>query len=618
MYQLIQSRLGFTVLFFAVLLNCPSVQALSLIDQRIKVSGLWKDGKLAVYKLKYRDARKDPAIGMINGSVENLNRNLNRFNLGPYLISWNKQTDFSLVTTTELVNGQRLEVVVQSNNTGQLTALRIESETSYDSPDTLEVLGAVSSAQQQANGDIYATILGQWLVIPGRQVSPALVLTRQQDDRRPEDQLNIDLFGKPLTIGGEVGVTPRYRHNFNLDSDNNRDRVRLDTEVQLELFYSLNPNLAFFLEGQFNYEQDLYRGSDGTRRGQEEFKRGETWVFWGDILNTGVSLQAGRQNFRESREWWWDEDLDGLRIFYNRPFFHFEAGVAEQFFSLSTVDNGVPAEDQDIFRFLTHLSWTWASNQTLGLFLLHQNDHSKQEALGQLLRDDNDTIDEADSTATWLGVRSQNRLSTEQFGEFDFWADSAWVWGEERIVEFDDSAFPGIAVVDAVATEQFDGWALDVGLSWEAPLAYRPSLILGYAIGSREFRQTGLQDNNDRFNSASRFRYYGELLRPELANLQIWTAGVSLPIMANSSISALYHYYRQVDTQPLLRNGRIGPDPNGRNPSIGHEWDLVLALEEWQHWELEFVTSVFRAGSAYGDKSGNIAVDAVFKVNYNF
>ncbi len=91
-----------------------------------------------------------------------------------------------------------------------------------------------------------------------------------------------------------------------------------------------------------------------------------------------------------------------------------------------------------------------------------------------------------------------------------------------------------------------------------------------------------------------------------------------MPFWKNSSVSALYQFYRQVDAQPFLRQGRINPDPNGISPDIGQEWDLVVALEEWNHWELEFVTAAFRAGPAYGEKSGNIAVNMVFKVNYNF
>ncbi|MCF6251764.1 MAG: alginate export family protein [Methylococcaceae bacterium] len=617
MYRLIKFFFAITTVLIMVLLTLKPVHALSLIDQRIKVSGVWSNNKLVVYKLKYRDSRKDPLIGRINGTISDLDESQKSFKLGPYLIIWNEYTNFQQLTKADLSNWDSIKVIVQNNNIDQLTAIRIEQGTSDRSQDVLQVLGTIKTVQHRTNGDILANLLGKIIVIPSQHISPAFVLTRKQDDRRPDEQLDILLFGKPLTIGGEIGITPRYRRNFNLDPDKNRDRIRLDTEAQLELFYSWNSNLAFFLEGQVNYQQDLYRGNNGTRKSENEVKRGESWIFWGDIFNSSLSLQIGRQNFRESREWWWDDDLDAVRIFYNRPFFHFEAGIAEQFFSLSTLDNGIPAEEEKLLRILSRISWTWASKQTVGLFFLHQNDHSRQDSIGKLIRDDD--LDPVDGKVTWVGLRTLNKFSTSNHGKFDFWMDGAWVHGDEHNIEFDDSGIEDISVVKNIEDNDFEGWALDVGLTWEIPFSWKPSFTIAYALGSREFRQTGLQDNNDRFGAVSRFRYYGELLRPELSNLQIWTAGATLPFLQNSSVSALYHYYRQVDAQTFLRNGRIGPaPPNGISPSIGHEWDLIVALEEWNHWELEFVTAIFKAGSAYGKKSSNIAVDMVFKVNYNF
>lgn len=605
----------FKVLLFLFIANQP-VQALTLIEQRIKVSAIWKGNKLVVYKLKYRDQQKDQNSGRISGSISGLSPKQKTFKLGPYLITWNENTKFQQLTPDILLDGYKAKVIGRNNNSGQFVAARIEPGSSDSDSGSLQILGSVSAVQPKPNGDVEATVLGQLIVIPSRQISPAFVLTRKQDDRRPDDQLTFQLFDKPLTIGGEIGITPRYRKNFNLDSDRNRDRVRLDSEVQLELFYPWSANLAFFVEGQVNYEQDLYRGNNGTTRGDAEFKRGESWVFWGDILQSGFSLQAGRQNFRESREWWWDDDLDAVRLFYNRPFWHFEVGVAEQLFATSTLDDGIEAEDKDVLRVLAHLSWAWASKQQLGVFFLHQHDHSSQEPIGSLVQDE--FSDPIDGNATWVGLRTLNRISFDNVGDFHFWADGAWVKGEERLFDFDDSEVEGVSIVEDIENQDFEGWALDVGLTWEIPLSWEPSLTIGYAIGTKEFRQTGLQDNNDRFRAVSRFRYYGELLRPELSNLQIWTAAATVPFLHNSSISVLYHYYRQVDAQPFLRDGRIDPDPEGISPSIGQEWDLVIALEEWEHWELEFVAGVFKAGSAYGENSGNIAASVELKVNYNF
>jgi hypothetical protein len=68
--------------------------------------------------------------------------------------------------------------------------------------------------------------------------------------------------------------------------------------------------------------------------------------------------------------------------------------------------------------------------------------------------------------------------------------------------------------------------------------------------------------------------------------------------------------------QKLLR------DMQSRNwvcqTDFGQEWDVVIGIEEWEHLELELVGAVFRAGNAYGSRSGEQASALIFKLNYNF
>lgn len=591
--------------------------AVNLLNRRIKTTGILKDGRVVAYKFKYRKVSRDAKSGRLNGQIHGLNLQDKTLFIGPAQIEWDSQTRFDQIGETDLKNGVALKVIGILMADNRIHAKQFEPGSSEIVDDkTVQVLGTITSVETQSDGSILATIMGVPVMVSAMQISPALLLTRKQDDRRPDQQRKIELFGRPLTIGGEIGVTPRYRGNFNLNPDRNRDRVRLDTQAELELFYAWNANIAYFLEGQASYEQNLYRGNSSRLGSETLLRRGQMWVFWGDIENSGVSLQLGRQNFREPREWWWDNDLDAIRIFFDRPFIHAEAGISQQLFPVSTQDDGIPSDEEDVLRVLSHVNWIWSSKQELGLFFLYQEDHSSRPKLGERVRDDR--VDPVDGDFTWLGLRTFNRLTTDDIGEFDFWADTVWIDGNETTFDFDDSAGLGFSLVDQITERHISGWALDLGLIWELPINWRPALTIGYAVGTRNFRQTGLQDNNNRFRSVSRFRYYGELLRPELSNLQVWTAALTVPILRNSSVTALYHYYRQVDAQPFLRDGRIDADPNGISPSIGHEWDLVVGLEEWQNWEFELVTAIFKADSAYGSLSGNIAVNAVFKINYNF
>jgi len=605
---------GFLV---AMCLISETADAITLLDRRIKATGILKNDQVVAFKFKYRKPSRDARYGRVDGQIKHLDIDKKSLFIGPLGVDWNNKTRFDQLKESELKDGTALKVIGTVTPAGRIHATRFEpGSAAIIDATTVQVLGTISNVQANPDGSLLVRVMGMPILISAQQISPAIVLTRQQDDRRPGQQLKVELFGRPLTIGGEVGVTPRYRNNFNLNPSRNRDRVRLDTEAQLELFYPWNANLAFFLEGQASYEQNLYRGSSSRLGSEIQLRRGQSWVFWGDIAESGINFQVGRQNIRETREWWWDDDLDAVRVSFDRPFIHFEAAVAEQLVPVSTSDNGIDAEKNDVLRILSRFNWQWDARHALDLFMLYQNDHSKRDSIGDRFPDE--STDPVDGNLSWLGLRTMNKFSSSDFGEFDLWIDSAWIDGDERMADFDDTDIDGISVVDSLSSKSISGWALDFGLTWELPIAWRPALTFGYAVGTRDFRQTGLQDNNNRFRSVNRFRYYGELLRPELANLHIWTVAATLPILENSSITALYHYYRQVDARPLLRNARLNTDPNGVNTSIGHEWDLIIGLEEWQNLELEFVAALFKAGAAYGPFTGNIAFNAVFKVNYNF
>ncbi|MGH9960610.1 MAG: alginate export family protein, partial [Pyrinomonadaceae bacterium] len=132
------------------------------------------------------------------------------------------------------------------------------------------------------------------------------------------------------------------------------------------------------------------------------------------------------------------------------------------------------------------------------------------------------------------------------------------------------------------------------------------------------FRQTGLQNNRDRFNGVNRFRYYGDLLRPELSNLEIGSALSGFRFWSESSGELGYHWYRQVEAAPFLRETRINADPEGREESLGQEWDLIVGLEEWRHVDVELSGSLFRAGSAFGPLEGELAYQVLLEIDYNF
>ena len=87
------------------------------------------------------------------------------------------------------------------------------------------------------------------------------------------------------------------------------------------------------------------------------------------------------------------------------------------------------------------------------------------------------------------------------------------------------------------------------------------------------FRQTGLHDNEEEFS------YYGEWFEPELSNLRIVTTGVSWPLFENGLLAIAHHRYWQTELATTLRDAETSPNPNGKDKSLGREWDVIVEFD---------------------------------------
>jgi alginate production protein len=102
------------------------------------------------------------------------------------------------------------------------------------------------------------------------------------------------------------------------------------------------------------------------------------------------------------------------------------------------------------------------------------------------------------------------------------------------------------------------------------------------------------------------FKYYGELLDPELSNLSIFTAGTGINPTEESSIDLVYHYYLQDKASNSLRNVGIEAEPDGRNKGLGSEIDLILGyVGRGETIELALILGYFIPGSAFPSESEN-------------
>jgi alginate production protein len=499
------------------------------------------------------------------------------------------------------------------------------------------------------------------------------ILIRRPDRNRPDHPVTFPVFGRPLVFGGRLTAFTRYDRDKLLDFDfddlddsdddgdgditepqdaaNGQtpkdDELRVEIGLELDAFYPFTDNIAAYVEMGAAY-RNLAWAKNAHTKDDWIWARGETWLYFGQILDSPLAVQAGRQRFYDNREWWWDQNLDAARLRLDLPRFHAQVAVAQELLPVQLDDSSIDPEDKNILQILANVQWEWAKKNRIGIYALHRNDHSS----GQFVRDPanpcvpEDEIpiflppeareffrtgcssyeDESDEDLTWFGVSASGRWKLGDAGRFYYWLEAAGVTGKETFTDYGGET--GSRFVTSRARHKVNGYGVDVGVIWETRLPGKPFFTLGFAHGSgrsgdteerdRGFRQTGMQDNKDKSRGVVSFRYYGELFDPELANLNIATAGVGMRFLEKSSVDFLYHHYRQDEATPFARDIFFKRDPDGRHRHIGDEIDLIIGIEDWEPIEFKIVGSIFRAGEAFQPLDGELSYQAALRIRLNY
>lgn len=229
--------------------------------------------------------------------------------------------------------------------------------------------GAAGNPDEDQAGEIEVQSLGERL-------------TEREDETRVEEPFTIELFGSPLSLRGQYEIALEARSRVALGKASARDKqLQLDQELELEAFYELNRALSFFAQVRPGWEEDF-------ESGQTDFfvERGEFWLYARRIGGSGFSLDVGRLNFEDDRRWWWDEELDAIRLIYETDRFELALAAAEELLPARFDQRSIAPEDEKVFRLLAEISWDWRAEQSVQFFALYQRDHSRRKRRGDLVR----------------------------------------------------------------------------------------------------------------------------------------------------------------------------------------------------------------------------------------
>lgn len=391
------------------------------------------------------------------------------------------------------------------------------------------------------------------------ELAPEVQFQKDLRDRVDEDEIVSSLrLADDLYLGGQLEFESSNKENFDLDDGKRSDKDKFGGSLRAEVIW--DPRDDFFLLVGVRTVLGVVHDQDDQDFTDQNTVLTEGFGYWRDLGGSGWDLQLGRQDFDERREWLYDQNLDGIR------FVHSRAGRRIELSASTTLSAG-SVRDEDTTNLMAYVS----------------NNDLRRHAAAYVI---NRTADSSEQ-ATHVGLRLNGAWAENQRS----WLEAAGLFGES-------------------GGETAEAFGFDLGTTWSPEVRVDGfSMTLGYAYGSGDddptdgtdgaFRQTGLQDNNDKFAGVTSFRYYGELVDPELSNLGILTAGIGFRPSPRSSLDLVFHKFDQVESAPSLLHSDLRRKPDGVHGDIGWEADLVLGVREWSNWHLEIVAGYFRPGAAF-------------------
>jgi alginate production protein len=357
-------------------------------------------------------------------------------------------------------------------------------------------------------------------------------------------------------------------------------------ELSLEIGYRFSERVSGFLRLDAERRFVVDQGRD--RPPEQDESALDLKELYLDIhdLWSRARLRAGRQEFEDRREWLYDAELDGLRIFFERHGLALEASTTRE--NIVTENLLEKREPGRVNHYFLLARFQPAAKHDLEAFYLVFDDRSEDA-----------------ENPVFLGVQGHGRVTDA----LDYWFALAQVRGRE-------------------GSTRLRGQGFDLGATYRFDTGWTPAITVGYAFGSgdsdaddgidRNFRQTGLQDNSYRFNGVENFRFYGETLDPELSNLSIATMGFGVRPSRRSSIDLVYHHYQQAEAvEGRLRGARVRARADGESRDLGQAVDLILGYHEISNLRLRARFGYFMPGQAFGETASD-AYSVEFGVEYRF
>ena len=450
-----------------------------------------------------------------------------------------------------------------------------------------------------------------------------------------KERTDIDIWTRLQYIGEESNDLGTNNEDYE-DSFSQQLQLMVETEFTPDVIGYFHGR-AINIDGDTGFDDDT---GEAVPLNQSFLELRELYMRFEDVLGIDpLYLQVGRQRLREPRAIWWNSDQDLAKVGVQSSLFSAFVAAGEDTNSYrTTTDNDYEEDDEDRFRILGEVAWQYQYNHFLEFRTLYEHDHSGLEPVGSRIRQDN--RDDEDQEVIWAGVRSAGtwRDAVQGVKNIKYQADLIGLYGEEELL--DSTAGGNFRTVTGSRSRDVRAWAFDGTLIVDPYDKKGPVFNLGYAFATgeddpngsgtdNEFRQTDLDGNFSRLGLERNLqRNYGEVLRPELSNLHIASAGVAYPFSDYMDVNATYYHYRLDEDATSHRSSNISAARSGNDKDVGQALDLALYVDVDDEFSLDIpytrdldfrlIVGSFFPGDAYEPSGTNEAFRIFSEFKFSF
>lgn len=396
-------------------------------------------------------------------------------------------------------------------------------------------------------------------------------------------------------VNGTIGLKLRQSEAQDDDTQGNGDpqeqqaRLRRDSgkaEVQLTLYLrqSLGTGTDFVGQLEFNtlrYSDEKLNDDEFNDDGEDEFAFDLKRAHLNIRPSRNLTWRLGRFGITDPMETIVNEDLDGLSVSYQRGFTQFDLSHTREDWFFASSGN----REQQVSNTMASIRFSPENGIGWMPYVLHR-----------VYREDlnPDYLDSVTlETTTWIGIQG---IVNPDNAALRYWFHGSIQDGAETETDNND--------LELNVTE-LGGFAVDAGMNWNLGGYYETTLTIAAAHASgvskpNRYRQSGLHSNEFRLNGKNKFNYLGEVLNPELTNIQIFTLGVGTQLSLNITADLALHAYRQVEFEEnKLRGSDIDYNTNGIDNDIGSGADLILSYQPNEATSIKAIAGRFIPGEAF-------------------